>query len=80
MNTVTLGVWYAMYASVWIVCTIATGGAPNGLEFGAPNASSNMSWLFAAGLGTSEDKTEDMVSDKSHSHLLQKLNCVDSHA
>lgn len=27
------------------LCTIATGGTPNGLEFGAPNASSNMSLL-----------------------------------
>lgn len=29
--------------------TIGTGGTPNGLESGAPNALSNMSWLFAAG-------------------------------
>lgn len=29
--------------------TIGTGGTPNGLESGAPNALSNMSWLFATG-------------------------------
>lgn len=29
--------------------TIARGATPNGLESGAPNALSNMSWLFATG-------------------------------
>lgn len=31
------------------LCTIATGGTPNGLESGAPNALSNISSLFATG-------------------------------